>query len=89
MAAAQASAQDAGSRPAAAAEIQNLVSDGNADSGPGCPRKHAEGQVLDGECAGAIGRGYPAPALWIVRIIHGYIYGMGRPVKCFLSACHT
>jgi hypothetical protein len=45
---------------------------------------------LNGECvAGSIGGENPALPLRIVRIIHGYIYGRGFPVKCFFSACHT
>ena len=95
MAAAQASLVAAGSDArqagvAAAAQVQYLVSDGYADGGLVATLEYAKGQVLDRECAtGAIGRGYPALPLRIMCSIHGCIYRMGLPVKCFLSACHT
>ncbi len=77
-------------QPRATAKIQNLVSDSNPNRSPRSPRKHAKGQVLDRECvAGAIGGKNPALPLRIMRSIHGYIYGIGFPVKCFFSACHT
>ncbi len=75
---------------AAAAEIQYLVANGYADGGLRCTLEYAKGQVLDRKCAtGTIGRGYPALPLRIMCSIHGCIYRMGLPVKCFLSACHT
>ena len=77
-------------RVAAAAEVQNLVANGYADGGLHRTLENAKGQVLDRECTtGTIGRGYPALPLRIMCSIHGCIYRMGLPVKCFLSACHT
>ena len=41
---------------------------------------------MDRECAaGPIGRGYPASPLWIMRSIHGYIYGMGLSGEVLLE----
>ena len=74
----------------ASPEVQYLVADGYANGGLPDTLEDPKGQVLDGECATRnIGRGYPALPPRIMCSIHGCIYGMGFPVKCFLSACHT
>ena len=73
-----------------AAEVQNLVADGDADGGLPRTGNTPKGRFWIGNARpGMIGRGYPASPLRIMRSIHGCIYRMGRPVKCFLSACHT
>ena len=57
---------------------------------PSPPAKTPKGRFWIGNAPpGRLAESYPALPLRIMCSIHGYIYGIGLPVKCFLSVCHT